>query len=306
MQRFLLTRVVQSLVTLVVISMVVFVLARASGDPVMLMLSSDATPQDIAVLRQSLGLDRPLPQQYWVFVKNVVRGNLGESIRGKKPVIEMIKQRLPNSLKLGLFAMAISLLAAFLLGVTAAVHRGGALDAGVKLVAVLGQSVPSFWLAIIAMDLFATRLQILPTAGKGGLAHYVLPGICLGWVSVAGMMRLLRSSMLDVLDSEFVKLARIKGVPERWVIWKHALKNALIPVMTSAGIYFAHMITGALLIETVFAWPGIGRLMYESVMARDFPVIQGSVLVVAMIVVLVNLIVDGLYGYVDSRIQHST
>jgi peptide/nickel transport system permease protein len=306
MQRFLLIRVLQAIITVIAISMVVFVASRATGDPVILMVSSDATPQDIQILRESLGLDKSLPEQYWIFANNVAHGNLGESIRGKKPVLELISQRWPNTARLGIIAIAISITVAWTLGVTAASKRGTWLDGGVKLFAVLGQSLPSFLVAIVLIDLFAVRLRLLPAAEMGGPVNYVLPAVCLASFAVAGPMRLLRSSMLNVLDSEFVKLARIKGVPERMVIWKHALRNALIPVLTSAGIQFANVITGALIVETVFAWPGMGRLAYEAVMTRDFPVIQGTVLTVAVVVVTVNLIVDILYAYVDPRIRYSS
>ncbi len=305
MQRYLLVRVVQSIITLFAISIIVFLASRASGDPVVLMAPPDATQQDIGILRKSLGLDKSLPEQYWVFLSNAAHGNLGESIRGKQPVLELIGQRWPNSLKLGLVAISMSLTVAFVLGVTAAAQRGTWLDGGVKLLAVVGQSMPSFLVAIILINVFSVQLKLLPAAEMGGPVHFILPAFCLGLFGIAGTMRLLRSSMLNVLDSEFVKLARIKGVPERWVIWKHALRNALIPVLTSAGMQFATVITSAVIVETVFAWPGLGRLTYEAVMNRDFPVIQGTVLVVAIVVVTVNLLVDVLYAYVDPRIRHN-
>ncbi len=305
MQRYLLIRIGQSIATLFVISILVFLAARASGDPVLLMVSADTTPKDIALLRESLGLDKSLPEQYWVFLTGVLQGNLGQSIRSRRPVAELIGERWPNSARLGLVAISISLTAAFLLGVTAASHRGTWIDGAVKVFAVIGQSAPSFLIGIIAIDLFSVRLNLLPAAEMGGPANYVLPAFCLGMYSVAGSMRLLRSSMLNVLDSEYVKLARIKGMPERLVIWKHALRNALIPVLTSAGLQFAQVITGALIIETVFAWPGLGRLAYEAVMNRDYPVLQGTVLVVAVVVATVNLLVDVLYAYIDPRIRHN-
>lgn len=304
MQRYLLIRVLQAMITLLAISVVIFVLARATGDPVLLMLPPDASAQDAARLRQALGLDKPLVEQYWIFLSGVAHGDLGESLRSKKPVTELIGQRLPNTVKLGGFSMAIAVLLASILGVVAAVKRGTPIDVSVKIVAVLGQSLPVFWLGIVLIDVFAVRIRLLPASGTGDLTHYVLPGLCLGWFVVAGMMRLLRSSMLDTLDTEFVKLARVKGVPERWVILKHALRNALIPVVTFAGMYLAQLITGTIIVETVFAWPGLGRLAYESVLNRDFPVIQGVVLVVAAIIVFINLMVDVLYAYIDPRIRY--
>ena len=221
-------------------------------------------------------------------------------------MIELIQERLPNSLKLAVFAMAVSLAMAFPLGVMAAVKKGTGIDRAAQVVAVLGQSLPTFWLAIVLVEFIAGRLQWLPAAGNdAGLTSYVLPGFTLGWFVVAGMMRLLRSSMLEVLDSDYVKLARVKGVVERRVIWLHALKNALIPVVTFAGIYFAILVTTAIVVETVFAWPGLGRLAYEGISSRDFPVIQAVVLTTAAIVAVVSLCVDCLYAVIDPRIRHA-
>jgi peptide/nickel transport system permease protein len=220
-------------------------------------------------------------------------------------VRELIGERLPNSLRLAAFAMAVSLTMAFPLGVMAAVKKGTGIDRAAQVVGVLGQSLPTFWVAIVLVEFVAGRLQWLPAGGAGGFASYVLPGFTLGWFVVAGMMRLLRSGMLEVLDSEYVKLARVKGVAERRVIWLHALKNALIPVVTFAGIYFAILLTTAIVVETVFAWPGLGRLAYDGITSRDFPVIQAVVLTAAAIVAAVNLAVDCLYAVIDPRIRHA-
>jgi ABC-type dipeptide/oligopeptide/nickel transport system permease component len=306
MPRFLLTRAIQSILTLCAVTVVVFLASRASGDPILLMAPPDATQDDLAILRRQLGLDRSIPEQYWNYLTNLAHGNLGESIRNGRPVTELIAQRWPNSARLGLIALGISLTLAFVLGVTASAHPATWLDRGVKMLAVLGQSLPSFLVAIVAIDIFSVRLRLVPPGEMGGPIHYILPAFCLGTYSVAGTMRLLRSSMLNELDSEYIKLARVKGLPERLIIWKHALRNALIPVLTAAGMQFAQLITGALIIETVFAWPGLGRLAFEAVMNRDFPVIQGTVLVVAIIVVTVNLTVDCLYACIDPRIRHHT
>jgi peptide/nickel transport system permease protein len=199
----------------------------------------------------------------------------------------------------------VSLVIAFPLGVLAAVHKGTGIDRAAQIVAVLGQSLPSFWVAILLVEFVAGRWQWLPAGGNEGLASYVLPGFTLGWFVVAGLMRLLRSSMLEVLDSEYVKLARLKGVVERRVVWMHALKNALIPVVTFAGIYFSILVTTAIVVETVFAWPGLGRLAYEGISSRDFPVIQAVVLTTAAIVTIVNLAVDLLYALIDPRIRYA-
>ena len=305
MVRFLLARVLQSLVALAILSVVVFVLARATGDPLHMILPMSATEEDYANARRYLGLDRPYVEQYFSFVGRAVTGDLGTSIRARRPVSELIGERLPNSLKLAAFAMSVGLAIAFPLGIMAAVKKGTRVDRTAQVIAVLGQSLPTFWVAIVLIEVVGGRLQWLPAGGIEGFTSYILPGFTLGWFVVAGMMRLLRSSMLEVLDSEYVKLARVKGVVEHRVIWLHALKNALIPVITFAGIYFAILVTTAIVVETVFAWPGLGRLAYEGITSRDFPVIQAVVLTTAAIVAAVNLCVDCAYAFIDPRIRYA-
>jgi peptide/nickel transport system permease protein len=241
--------------------------------------------------------------QYWLFLKSAMQGDFGRSIKGQVPVLDLIKERLPNSIKLALVSLLITVSLAFPLGVIAAVKKGTVVDTLANLIAALGQSLPQFWVGIVLIQVFAVHLRWLPVAGNSSLWHYILPGFTLGWFLVAGIMRLLRSSMLDVLDSEFVKLARIKGVSGWSVVWKHALKNAVMPVLTFAAIYLAILITGAILVETVFAWPGLGQLIYQGIVYRDFPVIQAVVLLTAVIVVSVNFVVDITYGYLDPRIR---
>src|SRR5262245_21343150 len=305
MLRFVAVRLVQSLVALAIISVVVFVLARATGDPLHLILPMSASKEDFDNARRYLGLDRPYVEQYLSFVSRAVTGDFGTSLRARRPVNELIRERLPNSLKLATFAMGVSLAMAFPLGVMAAVRKGTSLDRAAQIVSVLGQSLPTFWVAILLVEFVAGRLQWLPAGGAGGFASYVLPGFTLGWFVVAGMMRLLRSGMLEVLDSEYVKLARLKGVAERRVVWLHALKNALVPVVTFAGIYLSILLTTAIVVETVFAWPGLGRLAYDGITSRDFPVIQAVVLTAAVIVAGVNLAVDCLYALLDPRIRYA-
>ena len=302
MLRFVLARLSQSAITLLLFSVVIFGLARATGDPLTLVLPMVATEEDFANARRYLGLDRPLYAQYLTFVGRAATGDFGTSIRSRRPVVELLRERLPNSLALAAFSMAVSLLVAFPLGVLAAVRRGTALDSGAKVLATLGQSLPTFWVGIVLIEVVAGRLQWLPAGGSGSLAHYILPGFTLGWFVVAGLMRLLRSAMLEVLDAEYVTTARAKGAPEVSVVWRHALRNALIPVVTFAGVYFAILVTSAIVVETVFAWPGMGRLAYEAITGRDFPVIQAVVLVTAAIVVTVNFGVDLLYAVIDPRI----
>ncbi len=303
--RFVVSRLLQSLVALAILSVVVFILARTTGDPLHLILPMSATKEDYAEARRYLGLDRPYIEQYLSFVGKAVTGDFGTSLRARRPVSELIRERLPNSLSLAAFAMTVSLAIAFPLGVLAAVKKGTGLDRTAQVIAVLGQSLPTFWVAIVLVEFVAGRLQWLPAAGNDGFSSYILPGVTLGWFVVAGMMRLLRSAMLEVLDSEYVKLARVKGVVESKVVWVHALKNALIPVVTFAGIYFAILVTTAIVVETVFAWPGLGRLAYEGISSRDFPVIQAVVLTTAAIVAVVNLGVDCLYAIIDPRIRYA-
>jgi len=303
MTRFILARLAQSLVVLALLSVVVFLLARTTGDPLMLILPMSATDEDIANARAYLGLDRPLVEQYVGFVGKAVRGDFGTSLRARRPVWDLIEQRLPNSLKLAAFSMCVTMLLALPLGVLAAVHKDTWVDRAAQIVAVLGQSLPTFWVGIVLIEFVAGRLQWLPAGGTGGFTHYILPGLTLGWFVVAGMMRLIRSGMLEVLDSEYVKMARVKGVPERRVVWQHALKNAVIPVVTFAGVYFAILVTTAIVVESVFAWPGVGRLAYEAITSRDFPVIQAVVLLTAVVVAVANLCVDCLYAFIDPRIR---
>jgi ABC-type dipeptide/oligopeptide/nickel transport system permease component len=304
MQRYILRRFGQSLVALLVLSVLIFGMVRLTGDPTLLLLPEDATAADIKHLRHALGLDRPLPVQYWVFVSNAVQGDFGRSIKGQIPVIGIIKERLPHSVRLGAASLLVTLVIALPLGVLAAIRKGTLFDTMAQIVAVLGQSMPMFWVGIVLIQIFAVYLRLLPSGGTGGLLHYILPAFTLGWWLVAGIMRLLRSSLLEVLDSEFVKLARIKGVSETRVIWKHALRNALIPVVTLGGIYMSILITAAILVETVFAWPGVGRLVYESIVFRDFPVVQAVVMMTAAFVIITSLMVDILYAYLDPRIRY--
>ena len=304
MGRFIIIRLLQTVVALIGISLLIFVLVRASGDPTTLFRSALSTEEDIARIRADLGLDKPVPEQYWIFVKNLAQGDLGESITKKRPVTEMIMERLPNSISLALSSFVVSMLLALVLGVLAATRRDTFLDNGVKFLAILGQALPGFWVSIMAILVFSVYWQLFPPSGTGTPAHFVLPVTTMAFFLMPGMLRLVRSSMLDVLDSEYIKLARIKGLPERTIIWKHALRNALIAPLTAAGMIFALLITGTVITENVFAWPGIGRLSIEALMARDFPVVQGITLMVAVLVLLINLFVDIMYAYIDPQIRY--
>ena len=306
MTRFLAGRAMQAAATLLLLSVVVFALARATGDPLTLVLPLGATDEDHANARRYLGLDQPIYVQYAKFVGNALRADFGTSIRARKPVNHLLAERLPNSLKLAFFSMSVTVLLAFPLGVLAAARKDTVFDTGAKILATLGQALPTFWIGIVLIEFVGGRLQWLPAGGTGSFAHYIMPGFTLGCFVLAGMMRLIRSSLLEVLDSDFVRTARAKGVSEGSIIWRHALRNALIPVTTFAGVYFAILVTTAIVVETVFAWPGMGRLAYEAITARDFPVIQAVVLVTAVVVVIVNLAVDVLYVWIDPRIHYGS
>jgi ABC-type dipeptide/oligopeptide/nickel transport system permease component len=304
MGHFLLGRLIQSILTLLVISVVVFVMARATGDPVTLLASQQATADDIALLKQQLGLDQPLPVQYWVFISNAVRGNLGKSLADKGDVAHLIGDRLPNSAAIGVPALLLSTMLGVALGVAAAVNRDTWIDKAARVVAVLGQSMPAFWVSIMAIFVFSVLLRWLPTSGMGSPDHYVLPIAVLTFFALPQRMRLMRSSLLEILGTEYVKQARAKGLSEHSVIWRHAVRNALSPQLTSFGLTLAFAITGAVLVEAVFSWPGLGQLAYQAMLSRDYPLIQGTVLLVAVLVIGANLLVDVLYAYIDPRIRY--
>ena len=303
MQQYIIRRIGYSLISLFLLSLTIFLFVRLTGDPASLMVEPGASAQDIAAIHQQLGLDKPLWIQYWHFVSAFAGGDLGKSFYYKTPVLDLYFQRLPNSLLLAAVAMAFSLLIGIPSGVMAAVNVGGWWDSVGKVFALLGLSLPSFWVALVMILFFSVYLGWLPSSGSGSFLHLLMPAFALGWYFAAAHMRLTRSSMLEVLGSEYVKLARLKGLPERLVIGKHAFKNALLPVLTLAGINLIVMINVAVVVETVFAWPGIGRLLYEGITFRDFPIVQGVVVIGGAMIVGVNLIVDVLYTFIDPRIR---
>jgi len=303
MWHLFITRVLQAIFTLWVVSVVVFFAARITGSPDLALMPLDAMPEDREAFRTMYGLDRPLIVQYGRWASRALQGDLGKGIQYKVPVIELIRPRLWNSIKLAAVSMAMAVLLALPLGVLAAVKRGQIWDRIAMGIGLGGQSLPSFWLALILVLIFAVRLKVLPATGSGTWRHYILPGFTLGWFISAGATRLVRSGMLEVLDAEYVKLARAKGVAETWVIWKHALRNALIPVVTFTGFMFGVIIASSITVETVFVWPGIGRLVFEALIVRDFPLIQGIVLIWSAIIIFLNLLVDLAYGLLDPRIR---
>src|SRR5918999_1931432 len=278
MHRYIFRRIGQAILSLFLLSIIIFAVVRLTGDPLTLLLNDQATDEDRDKLREALGLDKPWPVQYWIFASNFLTGDFGNSIRGGTPVEDLVASRVFASLKLAGAAILFVLAIAIPLGIITAVKKGTPVDTSGRFIAVFAQSAPSFWVGIILIQIFSVNLGLLPTSGTGGIDHYVLPAFTLSLFVIAGVMRLLRSSMLEVLDAEYIKLARIKGVPEWKVVIKHSLRNALIPVVTFGGTYVATFVTFGILAEVVFAWPGLGRLLFEGIVFRDFPVIQALVL----------------------------
>lgn len=315
MQRFIMIRVFHAFIALVAVSLIIFSLARLSGDPLDTMLDIDATEEDEARLRAYWGLDQPLHIQYFRYLGNVVTGNMGESLRWQgQDAMGLVLQRLPATLELALFSLLVSVGIALPIGVIVAVKKDTGIDVAGKIFALFGQSMPSFALGLLLMWIFAVQLGWLPTSGRGSVIfetgsgsakNLILPSIALGYFQVAAIMRLTRSSMLEVLDTEYVKLARIKGISETKVIWKHCLRNALTAPLTYFGLILGGFMTGSVVIETIFTWPGIGLLAIDAVRAKDFQVIQTVVVFFAGIYIVANLVVDILYAYMDPRIRYS-
>lgn len=303
MARFITRRVAYCLLSLLLLSLTIFFFVRVTGDPAALLVEPGASAADIAAIHHRFGLDQPLWVQYGLFMWSLAHGDLGQSFYYQTPVFDLYLTRLPNSLVLATAAMVFSLLIGIPSGILAAVRVGRFWDSAGKVFALLGLSLPSFWVGLVLILLFSVYLHWLPSSGAGTPLHLIMPAFALGWYFAAAHMRLTRSSMLDVLGSEYIKLARLKGLPESLVIAKHAFKNALIPVITLAGINLVIMVNVAVVVETVFAWPGIGRLLYEGITFRDFPVVQGVVLLGGAMIVLVNLAIDILYAVIDPRIR---
>jgi peptide/nickel transport system permease protein len=303
MTSFIARRLGYSLVSLFLLSLTIFLFVRLTGDPAVLFVEPGASQADLDSIREQFGLDRSIWVQYASFVASLAQGDFGQSFYYRTPVFELYLTRLPNSLLLASAAMAFSLLIGIPSGILAAVRVGRFWDSAGKVFALLGLSVPSFWIGLVMILFFSVYLEWLPSSGSGTAAHLIMPAFALGWYFAAAHMRLTRSSMLEVLGSEYIKLARLKGLPESLVIAKHAFKNALIPVLTLAGINLVIMINVAVVVETVFAWPGIGRLLYEGITFRDFPVVQGVVLMGGSMIVVVNLVIDILYAVIDPRIR---
>lgn len=303
MVSYFIRRVLQLFVVLLGVSVVVFLLARISGDPVTLLMPLDASPEDRELYRNQLGLNDPLPVQYGRFLAKAIQGDLGKSVVYRADVLRLILERVEPTVELGLFGLGVSLLVALPIGILAALNRNSLLDRLSMVMALIGQAMPLYWLGLLLILLFAVQLGWLPVSGRGKPFSIILPGITLGSLFMARFARMTRSAMLEVLSAPYIVTARSKGLSERIVILRHALKNAAIPVVTILGLELGTVLSGAILTETVFSWPGIGRLAYNAVMSRDYPLLQGIVLFIAVIFVIINLAVDLVYVLLDPRIR---
>jgi peptide/nickel transport system permease protein len=302
--RYVAVSAIRAVFTILAVSLIVFSLARITGDPIDVLAPVDMSREDEQALRVKWGLDKPMPQQYASFISNAVQGDFGVSfIYPSETSTGVIRDRLPNTLKLGAVSVLLVVIVGVPLGVLSAVHRGSATDRVSRGVALFGQSVPDFWLGIMLIWIFAAKLQWLPTSGISGWKSYVLPSFVVSIFGIAALLRLFRSSMLETLDSEYVKLARLKGLSRTKVIWKHALKAASIAPLTFFGALFTRILTGATVAEIVFAWPGVGLLAFDAANSRDFPVVQALALFTSIVIVLTNLLVDVLYAYLDPRVR---
>jgi len=300
---WLVRRLIYAAITLVVISMVVFSLVRMTGDPVLLFLPQDATQADIDRVRRQFGFEDPLIQQYRRFLVSALRGDFGVSIKFQEPVLDVVTRRLPATVQLASAAMLLTLAVALPAGIVSALRRNSLLDRLTMTAVVLGQSMPSYWLGVMLILLVSVQWRLLPAFGYGTLAHLVLPAVTLSAFFIARIARLTRSGMLEVLKSDYIRTAEAKGLPVTSVVLKHALKNAGLPIITIVGIEFGTLLGGTVITETIFAWPGLGRLAVDAIYGRDYPVVQTIVLLVSAIFVSLNLIVDVLYRWIDPRIE---
>ncbi|AJY46244.1 ABC transporter permease [Martelella endophytica] len=305
--QFYLTKLLRGLMTLLLAVTFVFVVLRASGDPAEMMLSDEASPQAIEAFRERWGLDRSYLAQYGTYLAAVVRGDFGDSFRDGRPALQVVVERIPATLQLGITALLITLIIGIPAGILAALHRGKLVDHAAMSFTIFGQSVPNFFLGIVLILVFSMTLRWLPSSGTGTLWHLIMPALTLATATAATVARFTRSSMLDVLHQPYMRTARAKGIPHDRRVLRHALPNAAIPVITVVGMRIGGLIGGAVTIETVFAWPGVGMLLVNAVNQRDLAVVQAVVLLIAFTMVTVNLIVDFTYGWLDPRVEvHNT
>ena len=303
MGAYLIRRAFRAMLVIVGVSFITFAVLFLSGDPTDTMVGEDWTREEVLKLRKDMGLDRPWIIQYTTYVSRAIQGDFGESLRYRQPAFELIAERVPATLELALVALLISVILALPLGILSASRRGSAYDYGGMLLALFGQAMPVFWLGLMLILIFGVHLHWLPVSGRGGFERLILPAITLATYSLARNTRVIRSSMLEVLGLDYVRTARAKGLAERSIVYIHALRNSLIPVVTIIGLEFGHLLGGAVIVETIFAWPGIGRLMLQAVYAKDFPLVQASVTIAAVIFVSINFLVDFIYSYLDPRVR---
>ena len=303
MRTFLLRRLLQSLVVLLGVSFVVFFILFLTGDPAAVMLPPEATAEDIQRFRESMGFNDPFFVQYGRFLLGALRGNFGTSIRHGEPAFTLVVERMPATFELAGAALVIALLLAIPAGIVSAVRRNTPVDYISTVVALLGQSMPTFWLGIMLILVFSVQFHVLPSSGRGTWQHLVLPAVTLGLFTTARITRLTRSGMLEVLNQDYIRTAKAKGVSDPPVVWKHALKNAAIPIVTIVGIELGTLLGGSVITETIFAWPGVGRLSVQAIYNRDYPVVQAAVFLLAATFIVVNLLVDLIYTYLDPRIR---
>jgi ABC-type dipeptide/oligopeptide/nickel transport system permease component len=303
MGQYICSRLYQTVLVLFGVSAVVFLLLHISGDPAVLLLPQDATQESIDQFRHTHGFDRPLYVQFYRFMSGAIRGDLGTSLKFNQPALGLVLERFPATLDLAIAALLISIVTGIPLGIISALKRNSPVDVSAMIISMLGQSIPAFWLGIMMILLFSVKWQIFPPFGRGGISHLILPAISLSTWSAARVARLTRSGMIEVLSQEYIRTARAKGLANMVVVQRHALKNAMLPIITVLELDLGGFLGGAVITETIFAWPGVGQLAMQSIYSRDYPVVQATVLVVAIGYVAINLLVDVAYAYLNPRIR---
>jgi peptide/nickel transport system permease protein len=302
---YVISRSVQSFATILIVSMLAFLAVRATGDVVKIMAPIDATDEQMESMRGDLGLDQPVPVQFLKFASHAVRGDFGNSFRSREPALDVVRSRIAATAQLTAVAFAFACLVGIPIGVFSASRRGGVFDHSGRVIALLGQSVPQFWAGIVLILVFSVQLGWLPSGGRQGLDSVILPAIALGWYSAASLMRITRSATIDALNQDYIAFGRARGLSSARLVWRHGFRNALVPVITLMGVQLGHLLSGAVAVETVFAWPGLGKLMIDSIFARDYAVVQAGVVVAGCVFVIVNLTVDISYAFLDPRIRTS-
>lgn len=303
MAKYISKRLLQAIFVLLGVSLVAFIILHLSGDPLSLLISSGATPEQEAAIRTKMGLDDPLYIQYFRFLAQILHGDFGESLYYKQSTLSLIMNRLPATIQLTFAGILVATVIGIPLGIIAATKKGSVVDSVVRIIAICGQAIPSFWLGLMMILIFSVKLKWLPTSGRGTFAQMIMPAITVGLFSMASVCRLTRSTMIETLKTDYIRTAKAKGLHKARIIVVHALRNSLLPVVTTIGMEIGHLLGGTLLTETIFSWPGIGSLAVQAITNRDYPLVQTAVLITAFMYVIVNLIVDLLYAVIDPRID---